>query len=286
MNTDFSSARIFTNLQGLSDLKLAAKNEETASIEEAAKQFESLFVHMMLKTMRDASQGSELFGSDQMQFHQDMLDQQLALELGEKKSLGIADMLMRQLGHQPKNDMNTPFNQMIVSKPPVQSAEKASVPEAEPDTFDTPQEFIDFMRPLAEKAAARLGVNVEVLIAQSALETGWGKKIIRDVDGTSSHNLFGIKANSQWQGDSTRVNTLEFIDGAMQKTRDTFRVYNSFAESFDDYANFLMSNPRYENAVNNVSDSEGFISALQQAGYATDPRYADKIIDIMQRDTI
>ncbi|MCG8323952.1 MAG: flagellar assembly peptidoglycan hydrolase FlgJ [Thiotrichales bacterium] len=294
MNTDFAAAQVFTDVQGLAKLKLAARNEDAGSLNEAAKQFEALFINLMLKTMREANVKSGLFDSDQMQFHQEMFDQQLAVSLGEKRSLGIADMLVRQLG---KNTGETPrpdpFNEMLS---PAMTREddithvrdkpgETHRPD-EPDQFDNPQDFISYMRPLAEKVAAQLGIDTNVLIAQSALETGWGKKIIRNSDGTSSHNLFGIKSHRDWQGPSARVNTVEYVDGTMQKTRDSFRVYESYADSFADYAEFLASNPRYQDAMNKTGNSHEFIRALQTAGYATDPQYADKVLDIMDRHAI
>jgi len=290
MNTDFTSARVFTDLQGMAELKLAAKNSEAGALAETAKQFESLFIQMLLKTMREASISSGLFSSDQMQFHQEMFDQQLAIDLAAKQSLGIADMLVRQLGRNaqmPENDEVFIGNPVVPESFSISPAhQKAITSSDEPDGFDSPEAFIEFMRPLAEKVAVRLGVSADVLVAQSALETGWGKKIIQTADGENSHNLFGIKAYGGWQGRSAGVNTLEFRDGTMQQTHDSFRVYDSYAESFEDYARFLLTSPRYSEAVNSGHDSGGFITALQTAGYATDPEYADKVINILQRHRI
>ena len=297
MNTEFASAQVYTNLQGLAELKLAAQQDDPASLREVAKQFESMFIQMMLKTMREATLESELLGSDQMQFHQEMFDQQLAIKISEKRSLGIADMLVRQLGD--KKDMpveQKPFNEMIPAHPAMASSiakpathetvvSEHGISTGTPE-FESPEEFIEYMRPLAEQAAEKLGVNADVLVAQSALETGWGRKIIRTESGENSHNLFGIKAHGGWDGPTTRVNTLEFMDGTMQQSRATFRMYDSFAESFEDYAEFLQSNPRYHNAINKSRDSGEFITALQTAGYATDPDYAGKVISIMDRYSI
>lgn len=223
-----------------------------------------------------------------MQFHQEMFDQQLAIELGHKQGMGIADMLIRQLGHQSDSP---PPQKLFNERGPIQAAEsvKGSArmeTSHDPAGFETPEAYIQYMRPLAEKVAAGLGVKANVFIAQSALETGWGNKIIRNATGESSHNLFGIKARKDWQGPSARVSTLEYMDGTMHKTRDSFRMYDSFKDSFEDYADFLMSNPRYQDALINSKNSSEFISALQTAGYATDPEYADKVIDIMDRHSI
>ena len=137
--------------------------------------------------------------------------------------------------------------------------------------------------PDASRAAEKLGIKPELLVAQAALETGWGERVIKRTDGSSSFNLFGIKASGNWQGDSVRVATLEYRDGVMQKEKADFRAYGSFRESFDDYVEFVTNNSRYSSAVNHHGSSEKYIEALQQAGYATDPAYASKVLDIMQR---
>ena len=122
-----------------------------------------------------------------------------------------------------------------------------------------------------------------MLVAQSALETGWGRKVVQAVDGRSSFNLFGIKAGGGWNGESAAVNTLEYRDGIAALERASFRVYDSLRDSFDDYVDFLTSNPRYQQALEKVADARDFLRELQDAGYATDPDYADKIINIMDR---
>src|SRR5690554_2543226 len=139
------------------------------------------------------------------------------------------------------------------------------------------------MLPMAEKAAARLGVDPHYLVAQAALETGWGKLIIRGRDGSSSHNLFGIKTHGQWQGGSANVLTSEYRDGVRQQQRATFRSYESYEQSFDDYVDFLQSNGRYQQALARTGNADAFFRELQQAGYATDPRYASKVSQIARK---
>ncbi|TWI53570.1 flagellar protein FlgJ [Pseudomonas duriflava] len=148
-------------------------------------------------------------------------------------------------------------------------------------SFSSRQDFIDTMLPMAENAAKRIGVDPRYLVAQAALETGWGKSIIRQQDGSSSHNLFGIKAHG-WQGGSARAVTTEFVGGQPVKEVAKFRAYDSFADSFNDYVSFLQSNQRYQKALSSGGDSEKFMKGLQQAGYATDPQYARKITQIAQ----
>lgn len=281
LSTELSQAKIFTELAGLSHLKIAAKEKSPDAIAEVATQFESLFVQMMLKSMREANKSDGLFGSNQMQFYQDLYDKQISIHLAEKRSVGIANMLMRQLSEsQPVNAEK----EMKDLPEPVMFPDKTNLPKDQtPVKFDSPKDFIDELRPLAEKYAKELGVKPEVLIAQAALETGWGKKIIKTKQ-NSTHNLFGIKASTGWQGDSANVKTLEHRNGEFQFERANFRAYNSFEQSFADYVAFIKGNSRYQNALDQTQDSIQYIQALQEAGYATDPKYTEKISSILRRD--
>ena len=147
----------------------------------------------------------------------------------------------------------------------------------------TPEEFIRDIWEHAVAAAEQLGVDPAVLVAQSALETGWGKKVMQAPDGSSSYNLFGIKANPSWGGESTVVHSLEYRNGLAEMEQSRFRVYDSLAGSFNDYVSFLTTNSRYELALDKVADNREFVHELQDAGYATDPAYAEKIMDIIGR---
>ncbi len=282
MTADFSQAKIFSELSGLSNLKIAAKNNSPEAVDAVATQFESLFVQMMLKTMRDANQSDGMFNSNQMQFYQDMYDKQISIHLAEKRSVGIADLLIRQLGGEKSSEENN--SSMKALSAPVYFPEKVDNSNGQkPIKFDSPKEFIDELRPLAEKYAKELGVKPEVLIAQAALETGWGKKIIQSSN-TSSHNLFGIKANSSWQGNSARVNTLEHKDGEFYYEKADFRSYSSFEQSFSDYVSFIKENARYQKALDHTDNPQQYLQELQNAGYATDPKYAEKISSILNRN--
>ncbi len=152
-------------------------------------------------------------------------------------------------------------------------------------TFASPAEFVKKLYPLAEHAAGQLGVDPKALLAQAALETGWGKHVIGDGE-DSSFNLFGIKADSRWDGERRSVNTLEFRDGIAEKVRDAFRSYQSYAESFLDYVAFIQRNPRYQEALSAVEDPAAYFDALQDAGYATDPQYSRKIQRILNSDVL
>jgi flagellar protein FlgJ len=151
---------------------------------------------------------------------------------------------------------------------------------------ESPTDFVRELWPHAREAARELGVAAEVLIAQAALETGWGKRMIHRPDGSNSFNLFGIKADRSWQGERAQVATLEYVGGVAERQRASFRAYSGLGESFTDYVEFLRSNPRYRQALEQAQDTEAFVRGLQDAGYATDPKYADKILRILDRGTL
>jgi flagellar protein FlgJ len=148
--------------------------------------------------------------------------------------------------------------------------------------LQSPQEFIHSLWSAAGRAAERIGLTPEALLAQAALETGWGGHVMQTADGGSSHNLFGIKADSHWDGDRVRRLTLEYEDGVAVRRRESFRAYASFDASFEDYVAFLRNNPRYADALRKTHDNHAYFNALQQAGYATDPQYADKILQLIE----
>ncbi len=155
-----------------------------------------------------------------------------------------------------------------------------------PDRFESPEEFVEKLMPLAKKVAGELGVDPRVLLAQSALETGWGKLMVRSADGSNSNNLFNIKADRRWDGDSAQVSTLEYRDGVAQREKAFFRSYNSYEDSFRDYVNFLQNSPRYRMALESAADPYEYVKQLQEAGYATDPEYAEKIKNIFEGDLL
>lgn len=161
-----------------------------------------------------------------------------------------------------------------VAQPPLAPAKRA---------FGSSDEFIATMLPMAEKAAARIGVDPKVLVAQAALETGWGKSIMRADDGSNSHNLFGIKATGNWKGENARAITSEFRDGQMVKETADFRSYDSYEDSFHDLVSLLQNNDRYQGVVKSADNPEQFVKELQKAGYATDPNYASKISSIAKQ---
>jgi flagellar protein FlgJ len=274
-----TNINFFADFQGLAALKNDAKQQAPAALKEAARQFESLFTQMLLKSMREANKSfgeDSMFGSDQADMYQDMFDDQMALQMSKGKGLGLAEMLVRQLQ-----------GGSLSSTPPAQSA-APTAGAAEPAVNNvgplgpTPiaaskDDFIRNMRPHAERAAREIGVDPDALLAQAALETGWGRSVPCNANGECSFNLFGIKAGSRWSGATVNVPTLEFEEGVAVRKFERFRAYDSPADSFRDYAALIGGSSRYANARGTGENVEAFASALQQGGYATDPNYAQKI---------
>lgn len=262
-----------TDFGQFSKLRAAARDKDPEALRAAAKQFEALFTQQLLKSMREAKLGDDPMAGDQGEFYQGMFDQQLSMQIASGKGLGIADMLVRQLQGPATAETTETARQPGLT---LYRAE-AAAPTTTASGFKSPEDFVTQMLPHAEKAAKTLGISARTLVAQAALETGWGKKVIRNADGTPSNNLFGIKADSRWDGARTSTNTQEFVAGRMQTQRAEFRSYGSIAESFEDYARFLQSNPRYRTALAHGGSDQQFTVGLQKAGYATDPDYASKI---------
>lgn len=270
---------------GLAALKRGAAAQTPDAIRETARQFESLFTTMMLKSMRDATPGDSMFGSDQQDFYQDMFDQQLSLQLSKGKGLGLADVLVRQLmqggglaaGVAPQQESGD-----VQAVAPGAGA-TGSAPTASNWPPRTQEEFVQAVLPAARTAAQKLGVDPEVVVAHAALETGWGRSVPTGADGRPSFNLFGIKATGRGSADSTLAATHEFTGGRMQSQMAAFRAYESPEQSIDDYAGFLQSSPRYSAALNTGSDVAAFARGLQQGGYATDPDYVSKLTAVAAR---
>jgi flagellar protein FlgJ len=270
----------YADPKGMAELRSSARANEPGALKEAAKQFESLFTKMLLKSMREANEsfGDSLFGSEQTKFYEGMFDDQLAVQLSQGRGLGLADMLVRQLTG-GSSQASAPGAGDSLLPAPGASDLKAVSSSPEP-IASSKQEFIRQMLPHAQKAAREIGVDPHALLAQAALETGWGKSVPCTTAGDCSFNLFGIKAGSQWSGATVNVPTLEFEDGIAVKKVERFRAYDSAAASFADYAKLIGGSPRYENARGSGSDIASFAAALQQGGYATDPNYARKIVAV------
>lgn len=391
----------YHDLNSLNELRQMANKDKVGAIRQAAKQFESVFMGMLLSSMRKASapmeEGNPL-NSNATGFFRDMYDNQLATHLSQSGSLGLADLMVRQLAPEtvkgnvvaprPNHQLQQSDNKSFALQPeikalklpqqqhfqldperivlPARAIKRQSVdaaaaslqvaqqlnaeqtadvanttgagsksgsqmiqqlgqetawraqpltvsalqPAARPASAIQPPadepvltssketnaagidelaglggpeaDFIRQLLPSARQAARQLGLEPLALVAQAALETGWGQKLFKGKDGESSHNLFGIKAGSQWDGQVAVVDTLEYRGGLAQKEKARFRVYQDFAASMQDYVNLLKSQPRYQDAIAVSHDTPAYFKQLQAAGYATDPNYAEKILGVLQ----
>tara|TARA_R110001583_G_scaffold9788_2_gene45896 strand:+ start:11499 stop:12575 length:1077 start_codon:yes stop_codon:yes gene_type:complete len=345
--TNFDQSRNFLELNGLNAIREQSRGSDSEgkkeALQEAAQQFEAIFMKMLLKSMRkaqDVLESDSPFNSESTKFYRDMHDQQMAVELSSNGSLGLSNLIVRQLGgddnnftprsvlrndgnleqikksakqaklqSQTNNESNlNPFsllpaststntanpqhnnniNNVNVTKIPfaigdVSQAEK-SVNFSSP-SFSEPKDFVSALIEPAKSVQEKIGVPFQVIIAQAALETGWGQKIIKDENGSSSNNLFNIKADNRWAGDKVTKDTLEFEQGAMIKKSEPFRMYESLSDSVDDYINFLSTGERYQEVLQDSGNVEHFLQGLQKAGYATDPQYADKILGTLKTVT-
>ncbi|HSH71445.1 MAG TPA: flagellar assembly peptidoglycan hydrolase FlgJ [Methylophilaceae bacterium] len=317
------SGKVAFDANSLNSLKLAAKENSPEAIKGVAKQFEAIFMNMMLKSMRDASPQDSPFDNEQSRTFTSMLDQQLTSNLASK-GLGLADVLARQLtkgGYAPNNTMqqavsddkptadpsaqnaaplstqnlnNPNLNIQLMNNPYlIKGLEQKAAPadsvqgdDKLPNTkplSDNAAEFQNRMAQHAEAASRATGVPAHLMLGQAALESGWGKREIKAADGTPSNNLFGIKATGNWDGKVVEATTTEYINGVKQKRVEKFRAYDSYADSFKDFANLMRNNPRYENVMSNMQNVNDYAQAMQKAGYATDPNYAAKLASVIQK---
>lgn len=269
---------------------------EKDALTAAARQFESIFTSMMLKSMREANSSfkSDLFSSQYEDFYRQMQDEQMISQLSASGSLGLADMIVAQLSAaqsgvatEQSQSSDDHFQDMMQRVQMARESAARRPHEAVNDTpllanknaFDSPQSFVSSLKPYADKVAKTLGIDASLLLAQAALETGWGQKMVANARG-SSNNLFNIKADRSWQGERVTTQTLEYHDQTPVMENAAFRSYATFQESFADYARFLARNPRYQTALQHGGDNEAFIRGIHQAGYATDPQYADKVLRV------
>ena len=256
-----------------SALRARAANDPKAAIKMAAKQFEAIFMQQLMKSMRESSLGTGMLENSGTQMGTEMLDTQFANQMSGAPG-GLADVIARQLERQmtgllPAAALPAPTT---AGAPPSQRA--AGVKPSQ-------EEFLRAHTEAAAGAEAETGIPAAFMVAQAAHESGWGRREIRNADGTSAHNLFGIKAGASWKGKVTQVMTTEVIDGQPRKVMAKFRAYESYDASFRDYAQLMKNNPRYAKVVAAGSDVQGFAQGLQRAGYATDPDYADKLTRVI-----
>ena len=279
------SGSLATDVKGLNDLRLAANQNSPEALKGAAKQFEALFMNMIMKSMRDASPQDGMFDNEQTKMYTSMLDQQLSQSLSNK-GVGLADMLVRQLTIRA-NSVDPQGWPMPINKGQAEAllnggATTDSVKPVNPQSSNV-KTFQERMTPYAEEASRETGIPAKFMLGQAALESGWGKHEIKAADGTASHNLFGIKAGAGWKGKVVEAATTEYVNGVPQTKMEKFRAYDSYADSFRDYAKLLSTNPRYESVLANSRDASSFAQGLQRAGYATDPNYAAKLTRIINQ---
>lgn len=305
--SQLESARNVHDLSSLNRLREAAYSKDDKALKEAAQQFEAIFVQMMLKSMRQAQDAmadkDSPFNSEEVKFYRDMHDKQLAQDLSSGGGVGLAEIIVQQLGqhdiddYMPASVVRNDGNLASLNRQrqhrieqAQQTAEALSNNETrqafKTAAFENPQAFVEQLWPAASKAAAELGLDPQALLAQAAVETGWGQHVIHHGNGDSANNLFGIKANAQWDGQSATVNTIEFDGSTASQQRASFRAYDSLEQGFADYVQFIRGQERYRDAVEQASDPKAYFNALQEAGYATDPKYADKVMAVYNSDSL
>ena len=328
----------YTDISGLNRLKRAAVAEDPSAIKAVAKQFEALFINMMMKSMREAN---EVFGEDspfnssESKLYQDMLDKEYGLSMAGAGGIGLAEIIEKQLTGRASIDIaprppsifipsksknetiervDDVVDQSVHSGPgpgpgagtavrpwtdqgdrkndPKSTANASNLglstaptkPSVVTSNFESPEDFVDQLWHLAKSAAKTLSVDPRILVAQAALETGWGQFTLKDSEGGDSFNLFNIKAGLGWDGKSVLKNSLEYEQGIAIKKQSSFRAYESFEESFNDYIELIQTSPRYQKALSLVNKPLEYINELQKAGYATDPDYGAKVSRIFNSE--
>jgi flagellar protein FlgJ len=294
MLTDARSlANAAFDANSLNDLKAKAGQDPKGHLKEVAHQVEGMFVQMMLKSMREALPKDGIFSSESTRMYTSMYDQQIAQQLSAK-GLGLADAMVKQMGGEQADPSETagqipmkldPQTVTSYQNQTLTQMVRQAVPRApsyeEPMSGDS-KDFLAQLSLPARLASEASGIPHHLILAQAALESGWGQRQIRTEKGEPSFNLFGVKATPGWKGATTEITTTEFENGEAKKVKAKFRVYSSYLEALSDYVGLLTKNPRYA-AVTNAASAEQGAQALQNAGYATDPNYARKLTGMIQQ---
>ncbi|WP_028312779.1 flagellar assembly peptidoglycan hydrolase FlgJ [Derxia gummosa] len=287
-----TGAGLASDSRSLDSLRAGASKDPHKALRGAAQQFESVFMNTLMKSMRDTVPQGELTGGNETKNWQGMFDQELVASLGKAnggKGVGLADMIVQQLAkglhtEEPDAARIEKLKEATQAAGDAAGAAERKAPAATGATGTAAaapqatgaQGFVRQMWSQAREAESRTGVPAQFMIGQAALETGWGKRQITGVDGSQSNNLFGIKATPDWKGRTVDAVTTEYVNGKAVRRTEKFRAYDSYADSFADYAQIVGSKPRYAPVLQQTS-ARGFATALQSAGYATDPAYADKL---------
>ncbi|MBX3625066.1 MAG: flagellar assembly peptidoglycan hydrolase FlgJ [Rhizobacter sp.] len=266
--------------RGIANLRNTASTDPKAAIREAAKQFEGIFMQQLMKSMRDAQMSSGMLDNSGTKLGTEMLDQQFATQMTGVRG-GLSDIIARQLERQ----LGEPLAN-IAADAAKASVERSNAGKEVPATSaslrglegkERQMGFLKLHGDAAKAAEAATGIPANFMVAQAAHESGWGRHEIKHRDGSTSFNVFGIKAGANWKGPVAEVTTTEYVNGQPHKVKAKFRAYSSYEEAFTDYAKLMKDNPRYSKVVANSSSAQGFAHGLQKAGYATDPAYADKL---------
>ncbi|RFP14825.1 MULTISPECIES: flagellar assembly peptidoglycan hydrolase FlgJ [unclassified Duganella] len=309
------SSKFALDLKDMGSLRQSAKAGSPEALKTAATQFEAMFVNMMMKSMREATPQDGMMDSQQTKMFTTMLDQQTSQNIA-KKGIGLSDMLIRQLsktadkqalaiGNEAGDSssganggsfgglsslMDAKLQRAIAAAggPGAVGSvdDNSAVPATNANKGSQAPHVRSFQQKLgadAEEASRATGIPAKFMLGQAALESGWGKREIKGRDGSNSHNLFGIKAGGDWKGKVVEATTTEYVNGKAQTKVERFRAYDSYSDSFKDYAKLLASNPRYEKVLASAGDASSFAHGLQKAGYATDPNYANKLTSIIKR---
>lgn len=263
-----AATSLATDARALDALRQRAGSDPRAAVQHAAKQFETLFMQQLLKSMRDATMATGMLDNAGTQMGTELLDAQYATSMAGLPG-GLADLIARQL-------------ERHIGAGPAAPAEPSQPMRTTPDV---PLAFVDRHAAAARAVEAESGIPASFMIGQAAHESGWGRHEIRHADGRPAHNLFGIKAGPGWKGAVAEVTTTEYIDGQPRKQVARFRAYASYEESFRDYARLISESPRYAGVMDRLGsaprDARAFAEGLQQAGYATDPAYANKLTRVI-----
>ncbi len=283
--TASTSNALAVDIRSLNALKYEAGTGNNAQVtREAAKQFESLFMRELIKSMREATMKSGLMDGEQGNLGQDLLDQQLSVNMSGLQgglSEAIARQLSRQMGGAADAEFSVPSTLSLGQR---FNLPRTATPDTQPSDTTAPvpkgrEGFVQHLSGTAERVAQESGIPASFMLGQAGHETGWGKSEIRNKDGSTSYNLFGIKATKGWTGKVAEITTTEYINGTPRKVTAKFRAYDSYEESFRDYARLITENPRYEKAqaTAKTGSAVAYAAELQKAGYATDPEYAKKL---------
>jgi flagellar protein FlgJ len=283
IGNDPAAIALASDTHGVDALRLKARTDPKGAVKETARQFEALLMNVMLKSMRETVAQDGLFDNEQTRLYTSMLDQQLSQSMS-KRGIGIAEVLARQLTPAAQAAAPTAKSSVLPSSlqatPPSAAAVQNPAGTSQ-DAKTQAQAFIERLAPDAEAVSRDTGIPVRFLLGHAALESGWGRAEIRATDGAPSHNLFGIKAGAGWQGRTIDVQTTEYTGDVAQKKIESFRAYDSYRDSLRDYANLLATSPRYAGVLKNTNDAHAYARELQDAGYATDPHYADKLAGVI-----